>query len=210
MQGRLADPAHGIVICKVVPHERHAGRRGRRRVGGLAVLRRLCKSTIETRAVFLGDGAAVLARSRGERTGVPSKAPQTLICALFLARRCWLTIIDIAPPTQLSLASGVSVGVQACRAASRKLWSWCRRRRVGVLSTVSSRSSSTAPGGGVTSWAAAHQHHSAAAHSGRVVPRMSDRIAALLRADRSSGSPFALAAPRPRSRLRRFVRDAGF
>mgnify|MGYP004178662721 FL=1 len=121
MQGRLADPAHGIVICKVVPHERHAGRRERRRVGGLAVLRRLCKSTIETRAVFLGDGAAVLARSRGERTGVPSKAPQTLICALFLARRCWLTIIDIAPPTQLSFASGVSVGVQACLAASRKL-----------------------------------------------------------------------------------------
>ena len=210
MQGRLADPAHGIVICKVVPHERHAGRRERRRVGGLAVLRRLCKSTIETRAVFLGDGAAVLARSRGERTGVPSKAPQTLICALFLARRCWFTIIDIAPPTQLSLASGVSVGVQACRAASRKLWSWCSLNLVGVLSTVNSRSSSTAPGGGVTSWAAAHQHHSAAAHSGRVVPRMSDRIAALLRADVSLGSPFAFAAPRPASRLRRFVRDAGF
>ena len=142
----------------------------------------------------------MLARSRGERTGVPSKAPQTLICALFLARKCWFTIIDIAPPTQLSFASGVSVGVQACRAASRKLWSWCRRRRVGVLSTVNSRSSSTAPGGGVTSWAAAHQHHSAAAHSGRVVPRMRDRFAALLRADRSSGSPFASAAPRPRSR----------
>ena len=163
MQGRLADPAHGIVICKVVPHERHAGRRERRRVGGLAVLRRLCKSTIETRAVFLGDGAAVLARSRGERTGVPSKAPQTLICALFLARRCWFTIIDMAPPTQLSFASGVSVGVQACRAASRKLWSWCRRRRVGVLSTVSSRSSKTAPGGGVTSCAATRAVHQSAA-----------------------------------------------
>merc|ERR1719331_126925 len=105
-------------------------------------------------------------------------------------------MIDIAPPTQLSLASGVSVGVQACRAASRKLWSWYSLNLVGVLSTVNSRSGSTAPGGGVTSWAAAHQHHSAAARSGRVEMRMTDRVAALLRADRSSGSPFALAAPR--------------